>query len=209
MMGLSPAFLMACRKAGLQPGRAVRPLARPRSSASPDRRCRRRAMTGSTSSSAPTCCSTTAAAAPTSAPGSSGRRRCSPSTGARSPGRCLGVDAEAFDADGQQVVGELGRARDHAGRCRRCRSGFWNDPGGERYRGGVLRHVPGRVAPGRLGAVHRARQLRRSPGARTRRSTAAACAWARASYTRSSRSFRRSRTASSCTWRTATAARAS
>ena len=26
MMGLSPAFLMGCRKAGLRPGRAIRPL---------------------------------------------------------------------------------------------------------------------------------------------------------------------------------------
>ena len=59
----------------------------------------------------------------------------------------------------------------------------------------VLRHVPRRLAPGRLVPVQRAGHVRRSPAARTRRSTAAVSGWERASSTRSSRSSPRSRTA--------------
>ena len=55
-MGASPAFLMACRKAGLEPGRELRPRARSACSARPARRCRPRATATSTSSSGRTCC---------------------------------------------------------------------------------------------------------------------------------------------------------
>ena len=43
-MGVSPAFLMACRKAGLEPGPRVRPRLDPHRSARPARRSRRRAI---------------------------------------------------------------------------------------------------------------------------------------------------------------------
>ena len=74
-------------------------------------------------------------------------------------GRCLGVDTAAYDVDGNEVVGELGELV-----IRQPMPSmpvqFWNDAGGERYRGVVLRHVPGRLAPGRLGAVLRAGHVR-------------------------------------------------
>ena len=38
--------------------------------------------------------------------------------------------------------------------------GLWNDPDGSRYRGSYFDTLPGRLAPGRLDQVHRARQLR-------------------------------------------------
>ena len=38
--------------------------------------------------------------------------------------------------------------------------GFWNDPDGSRYRDGVLRRLPRRVAPRRLDHLHRARLVR-------------------------------------------------
>ena len=71
---------------------------------------------------------------------------------------------------------------------------FWNDPDGERYRDELLRHVPRRLAPRRLDQDHRARRRRSSTAARTRPSTAAACAWAPASSTRASRACPRSPT---------------
>ena len=66
----------------------------------------------------------------------------------------------------------------------------------------LLRGLPGRVAPRRLGDVHRRRRRASSPAAPTRRSTAAACGSARATSIPSSRRCPRSPTASSCTSRT-------
>ena len=74
-------------------------------------------------------------------------------------GRCLAVDSAAFDADGREVVGELGELVIRQP-MPSMPVGFWNDPGDARYRAVVLRHVPGRVAPRRLDPLHRARQLR-------------------------------------------------
>ena len=54
-MGVSPAFLMACRKAGWSPGESMTS-ARSASSAPPVRRSPPRATVTSTSSSGPTCC---------------------------------------------------------------------------------------------------------------------------------------------------------
>ena len=84
---------------------------------------------------------------------------------------------------------------------------FWNDPDGARYRESYFDDVPRRLAPRRLDRDHRARHGDHLPAARTRRSTAAACAWARARSTaRCSRSTRSStRSSSTCRRRTATA----
>ena len=57
-------------------------------------------------------------------------------------GPCLGVDATAFDADGREVVGELGelviREPMPSMPVR-----FWNDPDGERYRSSYFDMFPG------------------------------------------------------------------
>ena len=66
-------------------------------------------------------------------------------------------------------------------------------PGRRALPRGVLRPVPGRLAPGRLDPLHRATAAASSPGAPTRRSTAPACASARARSTPSSSSCPRSR----------------
>ena len=72
---------------------------------------------------------------------------------------CLGVDAVAFDLDGRPVVGELGelviRAPDalDAGRLLERRRRL-------PVQRGLLRALPGRLAPRRLDPVHRARELR-------------------------------------------------
>jgi acetoacetyl-CoA synthetase len=55
---------------------------------------------------------------------------------------CLGVDAVAFDADGNEVVGELGELV-----IRRPMPSmpvaFWNDPDGSRLRAAYFEHYPG------------------------------------------------------------------
>ncbi len=57
-------------------------------------------------------------------------------------GRCLGVDARAFDPDGNEVVGELGElviARPMPS----MPVALWNDPDGERYRDAYFGRYPG------------------------------------------------------------------
>ena len=133
---------------------------------------------------------------------------CRPSTRARSPAAAWASTPTAFDVDGNEVVGELGRARDH--RADAVDAGaLLERPGRRALPRRRTSTSTRRLAPGRLGALHRARAAASSPAARTRRSTAAACAWARASSTPSSRSCPRSPTAWSCTSRTPRADRAS
>ena len=140
--------------------KAVRPLAPCERSAPPDRRCRRRASTGSTSSSAPTCCSTC---------GSGGTDVCtgivqgSPLQpvyrGEIVGSACLAVDAAAYDLDGKPVIGELGELVIRSP-MPSMPVGFWNDPGDRRYRAAYFEHYRGRLASRRLDRVHRARKLR-------------------------------------------------
>ena len=56
--------------------------------------------------------------------------------------RCLGVDAKAFDIDGDEVVGELGEFV-ITEPMPSMPVGFWNDPAGERYRAAYFEHYPG------------------------------------------------------------------
>ena len=56
--------------------------------------------------------------------------------------RCLGVDAAAFDPDGNEVVGELGELVLRQP-LPSMAVGFWNDPDGERYRAAYFDVYPG------------------------------------------------------------------
>ena len=71
-------------------------------------------------------------------------------------GRCLGVDTAAFDPTGDEVVGELGELVIRAP-MPSMPVGFWNDAGRRALPRRLLRGLPGRVAPRRLDPVHRAR----------------------------------------------------
>ena len=55
----------------------------------------------------------------------------------------LGMAVDVWDEDGQPVPRRKGRARLHAGRSRRCRSMFWNDPDGAKYRAAYFERFPG------------------------------------------------------------------
>ena len=206
-LGVSPAFMMACRKAGLQPGRdcdlsSVRILG--------------------------------IAGSPLPAEGyryvyeqlgpdvllingSGGTDVCSGIVGGTPllpvyegeiSGRLLGVATDALRPAGRAARRRARRARDHAadavhadgalGRRRRvalpaARTSTCSRGSGAR--------ATGSSSPSAAAAS--------SPGAPTPRSTAAASGSARASSTASSRSCRRSSTASSCIWRTTREGRAS
>jgi acetoacetyl-CoA synthetase len=57
-------------------------------------------------------------------------------------GRCLGVDAHAFDADGHEVIGELGELV-VTKPMPSMPVALWNDPGGVRYRASYFDRYPG------------------------------------------------------------------
>jgi acetoacetyl-CoA synthetase len=141
MMGLSPAFLMGCRKAGLRPGEQF-DLSRLRSVG--------------------------VAGSPLPAEGfdwiyeqlgenvllnngSGGTDLCTgivqgsplqPVYRGEIAGPCLGVDVCAFDADGSQVVNELGELVIRSP-MPSMPVGFWNDPGDERYKAAYFEDFPG------------------------------------------------------------------
>jgi acetoacetyl-CoA synthetase len=140
-MGLSPAFLMACRKAGLQPGRdldlgSVRVIATAGSPLPGEGYDYVYEQLG------PDVCLVN---------GSGGTDVCSgivsgcpmlPVVRGEIAGRSLAVDTAAFDLDGHEVVGELGELV-----IRRPMPSmpvrFWDDPDGARYRAAYFDAYPG------------------------------------------------------------------
>jgi acetoacetyl-CoA synthetase len=58
------------------------------------------------------------------------------------PGPCLGSKVEAYDADGKPVVGEVGELV-VTEPMPSMPVGFWNDPGGRRYRASYFSDYPG------------------------------------------------------------------
>ena len=158
--GTSAPFLLACRKAGLEPAGRRRPVARCAASARPARRCPPRASAGSTSTVG------TDAAAPLALRRHRRvhrlrrrRARCCRCGRARSPAGAWAPRSRPFDADGRPVDRRAGRAGDHradavdAGR-------LLERPGRQPLPGGLLRRLPGRVAPRRLDHHRRAGRLR-------------------------------------------------
>ena len=140
-MGISPAFALACRKQGIEPGRQY------------DLSSLR---------------SLTVAGSPLPVDGfewiyeqvdasvllingSGGTDVCSgivqgcpllPVYAGEIAGRCLGVDVAAFDEHGEPVVGELGELVIRQPMPSMAVE-FWNDPGDERYRAAYFDHYPG------------------------------------------------------------------
>ena len=57
-------------------------------------------------------------------------------------GRCLGVDAHAFDETGHKVIGELGELV-ITSPMPSMPVAFWNDPGGEKLKAAYFDHYPG------------------------------------------------------------------
>jgi acetoacetyl-CoA synthetase len=139
--GLSPAFTMACRKEGLEPGRtfdlsAIRSLCEAGSplplegyewlyeQVGPD-------VFLNVGSGGTDVCTGIVQGYPIL-----------PVYAGEMSAPCLGVDAAAFDTDGEPVVGELGELV-----IRKPMPSmpvqFWNDPDGSRYRAAYFEHYPG------------------------------------------------------------------
>ncbi len=141
VMGVSPAYLMACRKAGLAPGRqcdlsSIRVLC---SAGSPlpsegylyaYDQLGRQAVLINGSGGTDVCT------------GIVGGSLAQPVYEGEISGPSLAVDARAFDPEGNEVIGELGELVI----CRPMPSmpvRLWNDPGGERYRNSYFDRYPG------------------------------------------------------------------
>jgi acetoacetyl-CoA synthetase len=141
VMGVSPPYLMACRRAGLAPGRE----------------CDLSSLRSFCTAGSPLPVEGYRYVYEQLAPevllinGSGGTDVCTglvsgcwatPVYEGEISAPCLGVDARAFDVDGNEVVGELGELVI----CRPMPSmpvGLWNDPDGERYRSSYFDRYPG------------------------------------------------------------------
>jgi acetoacetyl-CoA synthetase len=141
MMGLSPAFLMGCRKAGLRP-RDQFDLARLRSIGVAGSPLPPEGFDWIYEQLGPDVLLNN---------GSGGTDVCTgivqggplqPVYRGEISGPCLGVDVAAFDADGKQVVGELGELVIRSP-MPSMPVGFWDDPGNERYRAAYFDYFPG------------------------------------------------------------------
>jgi acetoacetyl-CoA synthetase len=141
VMGVSPAFLMACRKAGLAPGRdfdlsSIRVVPIAGSPLAPEgydyvyEQLGPDVLLVNGSGGTDVCSAIVSGSA------------LQPVHRGEMAGRWLGVDATAFDLDGREVAGEPGELV-----IRRPMPSmpvsFWNDPGGERYRDAYFGMYPG------------------------------------------------------------------
>ncbi len=140
MLGVSPAYLAACRKAGVEPptipGLHLREICTAGAPLPPEAATWIYDMLGDETllingSGGTDVCSGMVQGNPLLAVWA----------GAIS-GRCLGVATAAFDADGKPVVGELGELV-ITEPMPSMPVGFWNDPGGDRYRETYFEHYPG------------------------------------------------------------------
>jgi acetoacetyl-CoA synthetase len=141
LMGVSPTFLMGCRKAGLEPGRefdlsSIRVVATAGSPLPAEGYDYVYEQLGPdvlliNGSGGTDVCSAIVSGSPLQ-----------PVHRGEISGRWLGVDTAAFDADGREIVGELGELV-----IRRPMPSmpvrFWNDPGDERYRASYFDVFPG------------------------------------------------------------------
>jgi acetoacetyl-CoA synthetase len=141
VMGVAPPYLMACRKAGLEPGREC------------DISSLRALCTAGSPLPAEGYRYALAQLSPGAVliNGSGGTDVCSglvsgsfaqPVYEGEISGPCLGVDARAFDADGHELVGELGELVI----CKPMPSmpvALWGDPDGARYRSSYFDRYPG------------------------------------------------------------------
>ena len=141
MLGVSPSYVLACRKAGIEPGRAF-DLSSLRSIAAAGSPLPVEGYTWLYEQAGPGLLLNV---------GSGGTDVCTgivqgnpllPVYAGEIAGRCLAVDTAAFDVHGNEVVGELGELVIRQP-MPSMPVGFWNDPGGERYRAAYFDAYPG------------------------------------------------------------------
>jgi acetoacetyl-CoA synthetase len=141
MLGLSPAFVMACRKEGLEPGRSfdlssIRLLGIAGSPLAVEgfdwlyEQLGEGVFLNNGSGGTDVCT------------GIVQGNPLLPVYAGEIAGRCLGVDTAALDLDGNEVVGELGELVIRQP-MPSMPVAFWNDPDGARYRAAYFDHYPG------------------------------------------------------------------
>jgi acetoacetyl-CoA synthetase len=142
VMGVSPAYLMACRKAGLQMGRecdlsSIRMLCTAGSPLPPEGYLYAYEQLG------PDMLLNNGSGGTDVCTGLVSGDFAQPVFEGEIAGPCLGVDAHAFDVEGNEApVGELGELV-ITQPMPSMPVGFWNDPGGDRYRGSYFDRYPG------------------------------------------------------------------
>ncbi|MGO9960074.1 MAG: acetoacetate--CoA ligase [Solirubrobacteraceae bacterium] len=141
MMGVSPSFLMGCRKAGLRPARdfdlsSIRQLGAAGSPLPPEGFDWVYEQLGpdvllNVGSGGTDVCTGIVQGSPLQ-----------PVYRGEMSGACLAVDAAAYDFDGHPVVGELGELVIRMP-MPSMPVGFWDDPGDRRYHAAYFEHFPG------------------------------------------------------------------
>ena len=141
MMGLSPAFLMGCRKAGLAPGSEF-DLSRVREIGVAGSPLPAEGFDWIYEQLGPDVLLNNGSGGTDVCTGIVQGSPLQPVYRGEIAGRCLAVDTAAFDADGRPVVGELGELVIRSP-MPSMPVGFWNDPDGTRYRDAYFDYFPG------------------------------------------------------------------
>ena len=141
VMGVAPPYLMSCRKAGIEPGResdltSIRVLCTTGSPLPSDGYKYVYDQLG------PDVLLINGAGGTDLATGIVSGSFAQPVYEGEISGRCLGVDARAFDASGREVVGELGELV-ITQPMPSMPVAMWDDPGGRRYRSTYFDRYPG------------------------------------------------------------------
>jgi len=141
VMGVAPAYLMACRKAGLEPGRecdlsSVRMLCTAGSPLPPEGYLYAYEQLG------PEMLLNNGSGGTDVCTGLVSGSFAQPVYEGEITGACLGVDAHAFDAEGHEVIGELGEFV-ITKPMPSMPVAFWGDDTGERYRSSYFDVYPG------------------------------------------------------------------
>ncbi len=141
VMGVSPAYLMGCRKAGIQPGREC-DLSSIRALCTAGSPLPAEGYTYAYEQLDPAAVLINGSGGTDVCTGIVSGSFAQPVYEGEISGRCLGVDAHAFDLDGHDVVGELGELV-ITQPMPSMPIAFWNDPEMRRYRASYFGHYPG------------------------------------------------------------------
>jgi acetoacetyl-CoA synthetase len=141
VMGFSPAFLMACRKAGLRPAEQF-DLSRIREIGAAGSPLPAEGFDWIYEQLGPDVLLNCGSGGTDVCTGMVQGSPLQPVYRGEMSGACLAVDAAAFDLDGNRVVGELGELVIRSP-MPSMPVGFWNDPGDRRYRAAYFEHYPG------------------------------------------------------------------
>jgi acetoacetyl-CoA synthetase len=141
VMGVSPPYLMACRKAGLEPGREL-DLSSIRALCTAGSPLPAEGYTYAFEQLAPGAVLINGSGGTDVCTGLVQGSFAQPVYEGEISGRCLGVDAHAFDPEGNELVGELGELV-ITSPMPSMPVGLWGDPDGERYSSAYFDLYPG------------------------------------------------------------------